>query len=277
MKPDSIETILKKARRAQLAVFVCAIVWPFLFIWTIDLIARRKEFRNDVFWFIFFCTAGIWIALYFWVTRTFRAVVGTKNHVSKIESHLDYWLHIGVIIFGVMSFLLMLADKSFGAWPNVRGNVIFCMLLLPTFATCALTLAFTRMIVLAEKKRTIPLRIGTTSSQIVELCSALLFMIGAVFGGGMTIQAILRNGQVLSLHNKMVYRSVSPEVYWTYTELYIFVIMMMFVLSIAPLVEVIAQEKRRQSTRFQKLLLWGIGFLFSVLLVFVVWTVYENS
>jgi threonine/homoserine/homoserine lactone efflux protein len=70
----------------------------------------------------------------------------------------------------------------------------------------------------------------------------------------------------------MVYRSVSPEAYWTYTELYIFMAMVMFAFSIAPVFEVIAQEKLRQSTPFQKILLWGSGLLFSILVAAVIWS-----
>jgi hypothetical protein len=272
MKPDSIETVLKKARRARLAMFVCAIVWPFLSIWTIELIAHRKQIGGNAFWIRFFCTAGVWILLYFWATRTFRAVVVKKNHPSKAQERLNRWLLVSVVALVLLSFAFMLTDDSFGAWRNVNATVILHMLALPALAAGLLLLGFIRSTPFLAKTRTIPLRIRTTSSQIVGLCSALLVLIASTFGIGMAIQIILMNGRVMRLDYKMVSRSVSPEAYWTYTELYIFMGMVMFALSIGTLFEVIAQEKLRQSTPLQKILLWGSGLLFSILVAGIIWS-----
>jgi hypothetical protein len=279
MKPDSIETVLKKARRARLTLFVCAIVPPFLSIWTMELIAHRKEIGSNAFWIRLFCTAGIWIILYFWVTRTFRAIVVKKNHASKAQERLSRWLLVSVVALVLLSFAFILTDDSFGAWRNVNATVILHMLVLPTLATCLLTLGFIRFVTFTEKTRTIPLRISTTSSQIVGLCSALLFLIASTFGVSMAIQIILINGRVLSPwifgpinHSKMVYRNISPEAYWTYTELYIFMGMATFALSTGTLFEIIAEEKLRQSTPLQKILLWGSGLLFSILVAGIIWS-----
>ena len=198
MKSDSIETVLKKARRARLAMFVCAIVWPFLSIWTIELIAHRKEIGSNAFWIRFFCTVGIWIILYFWATRTFRALVRKKNHASKAHDRLNRWLLIGVVVLVLLNFAFVLTDDSFGAWPNVNATVILHMLALPALAVGLLSLGFIRFVTSVEKTSTIPLRIRTTSSQIVGLCSALLLMIGSTFGGSMATQSIVINGRVLS-------------------------------------------------------------------------------
>ena len=135
MKPDSVETILKKARHAQFAILVCAIVWPFLSIWTIELIAHRKEITSNAFWIRFCCTAGIWIILYFWVARTSRAVVGKKNQVPR-HDRLDRWLLIGVVVLVLLNVAFMLTDDSFGAWPNVDATVVLHMLALPALAVC---------------------------------------------------------------------------------------------------------------------------------------------
>ncbi|MGD0087972.1 MAG: hypothetical protein ABSC24_12690 [Verrucomicrobiota bacterium] len=278
MKPDSVETILKKARYAQFAILVCAIVLPFLSIWTIELIARRKEITGNAFWIRFCCTAGIWMILYFWVASTSRAVVGKKNQVPR-HDRLDRWLLIGVVVLVLLNVAFILTDDSFGAWPNVNATVVLHMLALPALAVNLLLLGFVRFVTFIEKPRTISLRINTTSSQIVWLCSSLLLMTASTFGGSLATQIILKNGRVLSPwvfgpinHSKMVYRSVSPEAYWTYTELYIFMAMVMFAFSIAPVFEVIAQEKLRQSTPFQKILLWGSGLLFSILVAAVIWS-----
>ncbi|HKW31266.1 MAG TPA: hypothetical protein VJT54_18225 [Verrucomicrobiae bacterium] len=281
MKPDSVETILKKARHAQFAILVCAIVWPFLSLWTIELIARRKEIAGNAFWIRFFCTAGIWILLYFWATRTSRAVVGKKNQVSQAHDRLNRWLLVGVVVLVLLNSAFMLTDDSFGAWPNVTATVVLHMLALPALALGLLSLGFIRFVTFTEKTRAIPIpsRIRTTSSQIVGLCSALFLMTASAFGGSMATEIILKNGRVLSPwilgpinHSKMVYRNISPEAYWTYTELYILMAMIVFVLSIAPACEVIAQEKLRRSTPFQKILLWGSGLLFSILVAVVIWS-----
>ena len=281
MKPDSVETILKKAKHAQFAILVCAIVWPFLSIWTIELIAHRKEITRNAFWIRFFCTAAIWIILYFWVARTFRVVVGKKNHASEAHAQLYRWLLVGVVLLALLNFVFILTDDAFGAWPNVNATVVLHMLALPALAVGLLSLGFIRFANFVEKTRTIPipLRIGTTSSQIVGLCSALLLMITSGFGGSMAIQIILINGRVLSPwifgpinHSNMVYRNILPEAYWTYTDLYVFIAMVMFVLSIPLLFEITAQEKLRQSTPFPKILLWGSGLLFSIMVTAVIWS-----
>jgi hypothetical protein len=269
--------LFSKARCAQLALLVCGIVSPFLFLWTIDLVAHRKEFRDNVFWLAFFCTIGIWFALYFWVTRTFRAVFGKKPPTSQTQNRVNRWLLIGVMALTLSSVILMLTDHSFGAWTNVNATVILSIFVLPATVVSFLILAISRLIAFAPKTRPVSLQYITMSSRAVFLCSVLLMLVSCIYGGVIAIKTILINGRVLSLAYKIISRNISPESYWTYTELYIGILLIIIIVSLAALPEILAQETRRQSTLFQKILLYGSGIIFSALIALIVWFVSKNS
>jgi hypothetical protein len=278
MTPDSVVAIVQRLNRAKRALSVSHLLAPLLFFGLIEVLAYRKQIGTPGFELSLMVLFGLAAILVRWTVRSYRLVVpvqsGEASDLDRSEDGATRWRWRLVAVAGLSLLVAVFipGDGPFGAWPVVNVTVVLRMLVAPLIAAGVATWYASRFFAALERGRTIKLKIQTTTAQIIALCATLTLLGLVVAGLGTMIGTDLKIGFTLSPFGyRKTFLHSSPEAFWTYIELYAFIALSCFALCVRQIFEIIAQDKRRESSIGQKVILWGFGVVYSSLLGAIGW------
>jgi len=281
MKSESVGAINNQIRRVKRAARVSLVLGPVLLVGLIELVAHRKELSDSAYWFLFLVSIVIFATLCLCVASLFRSILPTKVTVTEApqgvtaESPLRRKLLFRTVVLGVLGLAFFSGRVPFGSWQEVDASVILRVLVFPAVSVWALASIIKRLSTVFEANRPIRPRIRTTSSQVIWLFYHL--MLFAIFlSGCLGIAINLRSGITYSPwtfgpfeFGARVDRKFTPEAYWAYIEVYIFLVLIALVIAVQQMYEFISIERKRNSSSGDVIWISGMGMIFFTAILIV--------
>ena len=233
MTPDAVETVLKRLRNARRALVAVQLLGPALLFGLVEVMAYRRVIASTTFWVFFVLLSGTSVALTIWAVTSYCSLSSKNDKGEVTETHRwqSPWIWASLIFSIALAFGP--GDGPFCAWPRVNATVVCRMLVFPAIGVYLLALGFRRMVADNERRGFPPKVFIPITSKILFVCTSLTIVAGAV-GGIIMVGINLRAGQTLSPFggSRKVFLGRSPEAFWTFTEVTVFIVLMMLALGV---------------------------------------------